>query len=177
MTLHNTMETSPRSEADALILHALSVSNGILALCRLPGATGAYSEDLQTIGEWKPGLVLSMTTQNEQAAVGAYRLGMDLQSMACRWIHLPVPDYSVPSAEVMANWPAASQAVRQALAGGGRVLVHCKGGSGRSGMAVLRLMIEGGEQPRSALERLRLVRPSAVETDEQLAWAISAGRM
>src|SRR5690606_33735699 len=58
-----------------------------------------------------------------------------------------------------------------ALEGGGRVLVHCLGGCGRSGMVALRLMIGAGETPEVALRHLRGVRPCAVETEAQLAWA------
>ncbi|MBY6058439.1 dual specificity protein phosphatase family protein [Leisingera daeponensis] len=156
-----------------LTIHALSAGGGILALCRLPGGGGDYRSDLIQIYQWKPGLVISMTTEAEHAAAGVPRLGVDIQSMACRWLHLPVPDFQAPPPAVTAKWAAASQSARQALAGGGRVLVHCKGGCGRSGMAVLRLMIECGEDPAQALARLRAVRPCAVETDEQLAWACS----
>ena len=45
------------------------------------------------------------------------------------------------------------------------------GGCGRSGTAVLRLMVEAGEEASVALGRLRAVRPCAVETPEQFAWA------
>ena len=38
-------------------------------------------------------------------------------------------------------------------------------------MAVLRLMFEAGEDAQAALIRLRAVRPCAVETEAQLAWA------
>jgi hypothetical protein len=38
-------------------------------------------------------------------------------------------------------------------------------------MAVLRLMVEMGEDPEEALARLRAVRPCAVETEVQKAWA------
>ena len=64
----------------------------------------------------------------------------------------------------------------RALTGRGRVLIHCKGGCGRSGMVALRLMIEAGEAPDEALARLRSVRPCAVETDAQMRWAMSAER-
>jgi hypothetical protein len=40
-------------------------------------------------------------------------------------------------------------------------------------MAVLRLMIEAGEEPQSALARLRKVRPCAVETEAQMQWALA----
>ncbi|MFY0308825.1 protein-tyrosine phosphatase family protein [Leisingera sp. D0M16] len=154
-----------------LTIHALSAGGGILALCRLPGGEGDYRSDLIQIYQWKPGLVISMTTEAEHAAAGVPRLGIDIQSMASRWLHLPVPDFSTPQPGVAAKWAAASRSARQALAGGGRVLVHCRGGCGRSGMAVLRLMIECGEEPAQALARLRAVRPCAVETEAQMHWA------
>ena len=42
---------------------------------------------------------------------------------------------------------------------GGSVLTHCYGGHGRSGMVTLRLMVERGEEPETALARIRTERP------------------
>ena len=77
---------------------------------------------------------------------------------------------------MQAAWRALGANARRALAGGGRVLIHCRAGCGRSGMAALRLMIECGEAPDEALARLRAVRPCAVETGAQMAWAMAARR-
>ncbi|SMY06745.1 hypothetical protein LOM8899_00875 [Flavimaricola marinus] len=66
--------------------------------------------------------------------------------------------------------------VRGLLGQGGKVLVHCFGGCGRSGMAVLRLMIEAGEDGATALTRLQELRPCAVETEAQRVWAFHAAR-
>lgn len=158
-----------------LVIHALSQGGGILALSALPGAGGNYAGDLAHIRDWKPGLVISLTTAAEMQAVGAAALGADLQAMGCRWAHLPIADFAAPSEAIIAAWPPVSRAARQALAGGGRVLVHCRAGCGRSGMVVLRLMVEGGAPADAALVRLRALRPCAVETDAQMAWA-RAGR-
>lgn len=155
-----------------LVIYALRVGGGTLALCRLPGRGGGYRDDLDLIRDWQPGLVVSLTTEAEMHAVGARHLGSDIQSLASRWAHLPVPDFGAPPPEIEARWPAVSRSARHALAGGGRVLVHCNGGCGRSGMAVLRLMVECGESRKDALDRLRALRPCAVETEDQLAWAI-----
>jgi hypothetical protein len=40
-------------------------------------------------------------------------------------------------------------------------------------MVVLRLLIECGVAPEAALNRLRMSRPCAVETEAQMAWARS----
>lgn len=169
-------DQTPELAAEPFGIHALQVADGILALSPLPGAGGNYRGDLELIHDWRPSLVISMTTLEEQAAAGGRTLGVDIQSLASRWVHLPVPDFSAPPPAVRELWPQASLAARQALVGGGRVLVHCRGGCGRSGMVVLRLMIECGERPDAALKRLRAVRPCAVETEDQMDWAFASRR-
>jgi len=83
-----------------------------------------------------------------------------------------VADFGVPKDD--ATWDGVALQLLELLRQSKRVLVHCKGGCGRSGMAVLRLMIAAGEEPAQALARLRAVRPCAVETEAQLAWASGA---
>ena len=61
------------------------------------------------------------------------------------------------------------------LARGEGLLLHCRGGQGRSGMIALRLLVERGEAPDAGLTRLRQARPGAVETAAQLAWASGGG--
>lgn len=157
--------------AETLSLHALSVGDGILALCPAPGSGGNYKEDLRLIRDWRPSIVITLTTRVEHVILGIETLGTDIQSLGSRWFHMPVEDYQVPTGETEDRWPDVSTLARRALAGGGRVLVHCKGGCGRSGMAALRLMIDSGEAPALALARLRAIRPCAIETDGQMAWA------
>ncbi|MDU8927652.1 protein-tyrosine phosphatase family protein [Alisedimentitalea sp. MJ-SS2] len=159
--------------SDGLVIYALPVGGGTLAIASLPGRDGDYRGDMDVFHEWKPGIVLSMTTDEEMVAVGAPNLGSDIQAMASRWCHLPVQDFGAPDTEVNAKWPEVSRNVRQALAGGGRVIVHCRGGCGRSGMVALRLMVECGEDRFDALNRLRGLRDCAVETKGQLQWALS----
>jgi protein-tyrosine phosphatase len=57
---------------------------------------------------------------------------------------------------------------------GGSILLHCRGGQGRSGMIALRILVERGEEVSVALTRLRSERPGAVETEAQLIWASEA---
>lgn len=163
-------------EKPGMVIHALPVGGGILALSPLPGAGGDYGWDLEHVREWTPALVLSLVTQVEFLQAGAQRFGQDLQDRGTRWVHMPIRDFGVPDRSFAENWPTVSDQARRALMGGGRVLVHCRGGCGRSGMVALRLMIEAGEAPDEALERLRAVRPCAVETDPQMQWALQAER-
>lgn len=148
----------------------LVAAGGVLGICPLPGRFRGYAADLAAILDWRPDVVLTMTTLPEMARHGAVRFGADLAERGVIWHHLPVPDFGTPPQEVQAKWPD----LLPLLSVGGRVLAHCYGGCGRSGMALLRLMIEAGEDGPEALTRLRSVRPCAVETEAQMAWAFSA---
>src|SRR5699024_8606507 len=104
-------------------------------------------------------------------AAGAGNLGQDVMLLGTRWVHVPVPENGVPSGEALRNWNRAEPVALAALRGGGRVLIHCRGGCGRSGMAALRLMVAAGEPTETALARLRILRPRALETPSQKRWA------
>lgn len=146
-------------------LHAIDVGGGTLALAPLPVGDAARAAVLS----WRPDVVLSLTEAAERAALGAGDLPEQVMRAGIGWIALPVADYGVPPEGPV--WPVVSARLREVLATGGRVLIHCRGGCGRSGMAALRLMVETGEAPEAALARLRAVRPCAVETADQQAWA------
>ncbi|MCG7628720.1 protein phosphatase [Epibacterium sp. MM17-32] len=169
-------DLQPQEAAQTLSLHALSIGEGILALSQAPGAGGDYPGDLRLIREWRASIVVTLTTRVEQVILGTETLGCDIQGLGSRWFHLPIEDYQTPTTDQQERWTDISGLCRQALSGGGRVLVHCRGGCGRSGMVALRLMIESGERPDAALHRLRLVRPCAIETDAQIAWAYGPRR-
>lgn len=161
----------------ALVIAELTVGGGVLGIGPMPGRGGGYAGDLRDLLAWGPGLALTMTTAEELAAKGADALPGDLGAAGVDWMHLPIRDYGAPTGETLAAWPEAAARARQVLAAGGRVWVHCMGGCGRSGTAALRLMVEAGEEPRAALHRLRAVRPCAVETPGQFAWAAAGGAL
>lgn len=149
----------------------VSCGDGWLGIGPMPGRGGAYDADLSAILRWGSGLVLTMTTARELEMSGARAFGADLHAAGVAWRHLPIPDFGAPPPETDALWPDVSATAHASLSDGGRVFAHCFGGCGRSGMALLRLMVEAGEDVDTALARLRRVRPCAVETEPQKAWA------
>jgi protein-tyrosine phosphatase len=153
------------------VIHALSVGGGTLAISPMPGLTGSYATDRDRLLAWRPALVVSMTPLSELARKDAAGLTGDLAAAGIAWRHVPVEDFGVPDAAINASWPVIESETVATLAHGDRVLVHCHGGCGRSGMAALRLMIAAGERADAALIRLRSVRPCAIETAAQMAWA------
>ncbi len=146
-------------------LSTLPLRRGTLALSVLP----ATPEARAALAAFAPDLVVSLTPEDERAALGAADLPDWLAARGISWHPFPVEDFATPADG--ADWPALGQAAAALLDRGGRLLIHCRAGLGRSGMIALRLMVEAGEAPEPALARLRAARPGAVETPDQYRWA------
>lgn len=139
---------------------------GTLALCKQPETAA----DFAMIETWQPDITVTLTTE-EFPSAGIY-LPQQFLEMDYDWLHLPISDFGIPPETDRALWQDAQKQLQDILNVGGKILIHCKGGNGRSGMLVLKLLISQGESSEAALARLRLVRPNAVETEDQYNWAM-----
>lgn len=147
----------------------LAVAPGRIGICPLPGRGGNFDGDLAAIAAWRPAIVVSMTGLEEMTRFGAAGLGQALARQGIAHAHFPVADFGTPEA-TQAPWPELAARLHAALDSGGKVLLHCMAGKGRSGMIALRLMTERGHAPEVALAAIRAARPGAVETAEQERW-------
>lgn len=78
---------------------------------------------------------------------------------------VPIPDFGVPEAE-----PELDE-VLAAMRAGRHVLVHCRGGVGRSSLLAGALLVLDGASPEAAWQAIARARGRDVpETDEQRAW-------
>ncbi len=128
-------------------------------------------KDLDAIVAWDARMIVTLLESHELAHLAITRLGMEVQRRGIEWLHLPIPDVSTPDPEFEAEWPAVSDHLRSRLDAGENILIHCRGGLGRSGMIAARLLAETGVDAEEAIARVRAVRPGAIETWEQEQWA------
>ena len=71
------------------------------------------------------------------------------------------------------QWVTSGEALRERLLRGQSLVVHCRGGLGRTGLIAARLLIELGESPPEAPRRVRAARPGAVETRAQERYVLA----
>ncbi len=153
----------------AFTIETILLTDGArLGISPLPGRYGDGLADLAAAARWGASLVISMTEMLEMERHNMGDFGALLAQADIGWAHFPIPDYGAPKAAL--NWPALRAEAHGLLDQGDAVLAHCYGGRGRSGMVLLRLMAERGEDPQEAVARLRTVRPGAVESEAQFAW-------
>ena len=93
--------------------------------------------------------VLTVMEARELRELAVPEIGEAVEQAGMDWCHLPIPDGGVLDANFENLWLYSGHRVRQSLAAGRRILIHCKVGLGRTGMIAARLLVEMGESQRT----------------------------
>lgn len=79
------------------------------------------------------------------------------------WFHLPVADEQAPGADFDAAWHQHRGRIMALLAAGQPIAIHCKGGSGRTGLIAGQLLVASGLTLEEATAKVRSMRPKALQ--------------
>jgi ADP-ribosyl-[dinitrogen reductase] hydrolase len=129
--------------------------------------------DLDAIRDWGAAAVVTLVEPKELTLLRVERLGEEVVRRNMHWFHLPIVDVSIPDRRFEQEWEVAGEKLRSILRNGSDVVVHCRGGLGRAGTIASRLLIELGMAPKTAIERVRAVRPGAIETRAQEEYVLA----
>ncbi|MCS6778206.1 MAG: hypothetical protein NZ555_00695 [Geminicoccaceae bacterium] len=138
----------------------------------LPCPLGPVAGHADQLAEAGVAILLSLVPNEEAASVGLdlAALGRACAARGVGWDQAPILDFAVPDAAFERRWHTLGPALRDELAKGRGVALHCRGGLGRSGTIAARLLIELGLDPAEAIARVRNSRPGAIETRAQEAY-------
>jgi atypical dual specificity phosphatase len=120
----------------------------------LLGSSNPSDTDLQQRAA--DGFHIIISLLDESAQPPRYDLER-LSELGYRRYNLPIADFQAPTLEQIRTFiDLANQ--------GAKVIVHCQGGIGRTGTMAAAYWIAQGMPTGEAIERVRLLRPGAVET-------------
>ncbi len=91
----------------------------------------------------------------------------ELGRRGIEWCWEPVPDFSPPTVEQVERVIALIRGVERR---GGKALVHCGAGLGRTGTVLACYLVSRGLTAEQAIGEVRLARPGAVEAVSQVAF-------
>lgn len=135
-----------------------------------PGRDGPWDRELgidlyRLRNEYGTGVLVSLIEDHELDSLGIQSLPSAAEEFGIELERFAIPDGGVPTDAVQFA-QLARRTVSRLLAGR-RVVIHCRGGLGRTGMlaaACLRLV---GLDAERAIDRVRAARAGTIETAEQ----------
>ncbi len=133
--------------------------------------SGPWDRDLETdlrvIVDWGAKVLVTSLEEHEFEELAVHDLGDRAESLGLEWHYLPIWDGCVPDHQFESDWVYAGHRLRELLRNGQDIVIHCKGGLGRTGTIAARLLIEFGLNPDEAIKEVRASRPGAIETSSQ----------
>lgn len=152
-------------------------ASGIIGMTFCPGKKqqGAMSGgewdrdlgvDIEALMQWGCTALLSLIEDHEIEELRIQDVAEQLHAKIA-YYRLPIVDGFIPDAQGEEMWDRIGPNLRRRLVNGERIVIHCKGGLGRTGIIAARLLIEFGEDPESAILRVRVARNGAIENSLQ----------
>ena len=132
--------------------------------------------DLEAIQAWGATVIVNLIEDHEMVDLGVQNTAQQLPA-GIDYLRLPIRDSGVPDPAWHAQWQVESPRLLERLRDGESIVLHCKGGLGRTGMVAARILVELGLTPEESIVAVRQARSGTIETREQEAYvrAISHG--
>jgi ADP-ribosyl-[dinitrogen reductase] hydrolase len=161
-----------------LRIDPVSAGHGQIGMTFCPGKvqpdsmTGPWDRDLDTdlkvIRDFGARALVTLMEDFELEMVQVPEIGIQTERLGIDWLHLPIVDVSIPDHRFERLWPSLGQRLRTLLRDGENIVLHCRGGLGRTGLLTGQLLVEvDGIDPEDAIRRVRQARPGTIETLEQ----------
>lgn len=105
--------------------------------------------------------VITLMTDAELARLELAHLGETVEREGLRWFHLPIEDDQAPDATFELAWQQTLPQLLALLREGQHLAIHCKGGSGRTGLVAAALLMSLGQPRQEAMAAIKAHRPKA----------------
>lgn len=157
-----------------LIINTIPVSAGELGLTFCPGKkqphamTGSWDRDIAldiaTIKSWGADAIISLLEDFEYEELQVPELPAVYQREFKNWYNLPIQDKNAPNPGWLENWLSIRELIHAQLNSGEKIMIHCKGGFGRTGTVAAMILMDFGYSATDAITECRKARELSVET-------------
>lgn len=138
-------------------------SGSQLVFTPCPGLKGVdLTTSLAQLKESGVDVVLTMMPAEDLEQEGVANLGEEAGKLDFEWFHLPVEDDALPEQPFEQAWAEHKKAILALLKEGKSFAVHCKGGTGRTGLMIGILLAELGFSYDEIVQKVQSVRPKSL---------------
>ena len=182
------MHPSKTSTSHPLRIDSVAVGKGCgrigLTFCPGKKQTDALSgvwdrsldDDMEAIKAFGAVALVTLMPDSELQSlrISPHQIRDKASELSIEWYQLPIPDAGVPDQSFEDLWAVAGLRLRALLQAGHNIVIHCKGGLGRTGTVAARLLIEFGVEAQMAIQSVRKARPGSIENDLQEKYVLSS---
>ena len=148
----------------------LTLDNGAkLIFTPCPGTKAANLMDsVTTLKQAGTDMLLTLMFDEEMAENNASDLAKVCAEQDIQWLQLPILDDAVPNGEFESQWQLHKATILATLTQQGTVAVHCRGGSGRTGLVIGLILLAYGWPAEKVIQQVQQIRPNALKNPQQL---------
>lgn len=147
----------------------LNIETGALVLTPCPGTKGVdLDASLAQLKEQGVEAIVTALDDAELASKEVSELGEKTQQLGMQWFQIEIEDDCAPGADFAAKWQAASPELHKIVDNGGKVAMHCMGGSGRTGLFAAHLLLEKQWKLEDIVREVQALRPGAFTKQVQV---------
>ncbi|AKE62253.1 phosphatase (plasmid) [Citrobacter amalonaticus Y19] len=148
----------------------LTLDNGAkLIFTPCPGTKGvSVADSLKSLKEAGAQAVITMMTMDELTENQADTLPSLCAELGMDWYHLPVEDGCAPDAPFAQAFVLQKAILLDLIESGATIVIHCHGGSGRTGLTAAILMLELGYASAQVKTQIQQIRPKALTSPVQV---------
>jgi protein-tyrosine phosphatase len=156
----------------------LPLENGAnLILTPCPGTKEAnLYESLQQLVAAGATAILTLMPKEEMQRNEVNNLPELCAQLGLQWFHLPIEDDHAPGPLFEEAWRVANTKITALLGAGKTIAIHCKGGTGRTGVVAAHILLERGIALDEVITQVRAIRSNALRIPVQLDYIASVAR-
>ncbi|NOI31969.1 cyclin-dependent kinase inhibitor 3 family protein [Vibrio coralliilyticus] len=140
----------------------LDLEQGALVLTPCPGTKGVdLQASLAQLKEQGVEAIVTALDNTELENKGVAQLGEATEKLGMQWFQIEIEDDCAPGDDFAVKWQQASPSLHQVVDNGGKVAMHCLGGSGRTGLLAAHLLLEKQWPLSDIVTEVQALRPGA----------------
>lgn len=130
----------------------------------------SISDAMQTLNTAGAEAIVTLLPDNELAALSVAALSAEAEKMDMAWYQLPIEDDKEPSLAFEQAWQTHKSSLLELIALHKTVAIHCRGGSGRTGLMAAILLLELGMRWSAVKTHIQRIRPKALTHPAHVAY-------
>ena len=149
----------------------LQLETGAFIFTPCPGTKGVgLSQSVADLKAAGAKAIITLMYDEELVKNGAQQLVIECEQAGLSWFQLPILDDDAPNEAFSLAFNKHLNDILAIIKSGGSVAVHCKGGSGRTGLVIGLLMHELGYAKNDIVTQVQAIRPKSLHNPVQRSY-------